>query len=137
MTLPGAPLAEKWVSALFSKLKAIYGQRWVDRFSTEMDIALASEEWAKGLRGMTPEQISAALDVCRTEHSWPPGSPAEFRQRGVVKMAPCHRLAAKPLSRPKADPETAKQELRRMRNIMRQVARVSLWARLHGMRAYC
>lgn len=111
-------MPDVWISSLFSKIKAIFGNKWIDRFHSEADIALAREEWAKGLRGMTAEQISAALDICRTEMTWPPDSPGQFRSLGIVKLAPCHRIVARKLPRPQGDPEAARLELKRMRNII-------------------
>ena len=67
-------LPAHWVSALFKKFQVRYGHK----FTTSIDglESLAIDEWAKGLSGVTGEQIKHGLEVWAGE--WPP-SLAEFR----------------------------------------------------------
>lgn len=131
------PLSEDWISALFAKLKAIYTNRWTDRFCSERDVQLARSEWSEGLRGMTGDQIKAALERCRIEYEWPPSSPAEFRNRGVLRLTGAHRPAEIRHLPKKSSGLSGEGELKRIRKVLRQAANVSIWSRLNGHRIYC
>lgn len=67
----------------------IYGHRWTSAFGETADDAGAGETWAKGLAGITPEQLRDGLLACVVSADpWPPTLP-EFRARclGIPPLA--------------------------------------------------
>ena len=70
-------LPVEWIQALFTKLKAIWGEKWTKNISDDV-LAIAIEEWRESLAGLTGEDIKYALNIARNQLEWPP-SIAEFR----------------------------------------------------------
>lgn len=69
-----APQSERVMTRLWLRMTKIYGHRWTAGFGESDD-----GTWAKGLRGMSPEQIAFGLSRCvERGDSWPPTLP-EFR----------------------------------------------------------
>lgn len=64
-----------WTSALFKKIQARYGTKWVA--SIEGIEELAIKEWSAGLKGLSGAQIKHGLDSLEGE--WPPSLP-EFKR---------------------------------------------------------
>lgn len=78
-------------------------------------------EWAKGLEGLTGEQIRQGLEAW--DAAWPPSLP-EFRKACVGERGGLHNTAAyrpfpKALPKPKAKPEIAQAALDDMRRGLR------------------
>lgn len=68
----------RWSAALLARFSIIWPRQWADTTKgTNMEAMEA--EWAKGISGLTGEEIKAGIDHCREYSSWPP-SIAEFRQ---------------------------------------------------------
>jgi hypothetical protein len=72
-----ARLSEKWIRALFAKFSVIWPSAWANVVD-KVDLPALEAEWSIGLHGLSGEQIGAAIDHCRTHHTWPP-TIAEFR----------------------------------------------------------
>ena len=71
----------RWSAALLSRFSVIWPKAWADVTAlTPHELLVA--EWAKGLDGLTAEEIRQGLDHCRSNLTWPPAI-AEFR-------AACH-----------------------------------------------
>jgi len=111
-----------WVSALFKRFQAIYGQRFTSRIDGIE--AAAVREWAGALHGLNGDQIQAGLLKCATrklepgQEDWPP-TPAEFRALCLPeKRDPIHRDYVA-LPRPPQDPGTIERALRRMHELLR------------------
>lgn len=67
----------------------IYGHRWTSAYGETADDAGAGETWAKGLAGITGEQLGEGLKAClASADPWPPTLP-EFRARclGIPSLA--------------------------------------------------
>jgi hypothetical protein len=64
--------------ALFTRLEVIYGRKWSQMVKDDEFATLMESEWFEALEGVTPDQIKAALDICRQKLEWPP-SIAQFR----------------------------------------------------------
>lgn len=73
---PGLP--DNWISALFSRMTAIYGRRWTDSFplngqqDPESVMSAAKAEWQSALIGVTGEQIKRGIEHCRDKLTFPP-----------------------------------------------------------------
>lgn len=67
-------LKEIWIAALFERFHARYGNRWVSAIEKIEKVAVS--EWAKGLAGVTGEQIKNGL--AKLDNHWPP-TMTEFR----------------------------------------------------------
>ncbi|MEW6647826.1 MAG: hypothetical protein AB1450_11545 [Pseudomonadota bacterium] len=91
-------LETRWVDALFAKLGARYGHKWISAFPSADAIDLAKAEWGARLAGISGEEIRRGLDTWRNE--WPP-SVDEFRNACRPATIASHAPA------PKALPETA------------------------------
>ncbi|MFA4660196.1 hypothetical protein P2A10_17530, partial [Xanthomonas perforans] len=66
----------------------IYGTRWTSGFGADPSTG-AGSTWAKGLAGVTAQQLGAGLTACiAAADPWPPTLP-EFRARclGVPSLA--------------------------------------------------
>ena len=67
----------QWSAALLSRFSVIWPKAWADLTAlTPHDLLVA--EWARGLEGLSAEQIRHGLDQCRANCPWPPAI-AEFR----------------------------------------------------------
>lgn len=112
---------QTWVSALFKRFQAIYGQKFTSRIDGIEHLAV--REWATGLSGLTGRQIKTGIEKCLTrklapgKEDWPP-TPAEFRSMCLPeRLEPIHRSYIS-LPKPIQDPEVAKQALACMRELM-------------------
>ena len=66
-----------WSTALLSRFSIIWPKAWADLTAlTPHDLLVA--EWARGLEGLSAEEIRHGLDYCRANLAWPPAI-AEFR----------------------------------------------------------
>ena len=70
-------LLMKWVAALLARFAVIWPKAWADSLAG-LDLNLLRAEWAKGIEGLTGEEIRHGIDHCRANNTWPP-SIAEFR----------------------------------------------------------
>ena len=95
--LPPQPRRTLWL-----RMADIYGSRWTSAYGEDPD-GSAGETWAKGLAGVTPQQLADGLTASiASADPWPPTLP-EFRARclGIpplaqVKLALRDEGAAKP-----------------------------------------
>lgn len=114
-------IPEAWTAALFSKLQARYGNRWLSSYPGRL-AKIAMAEWSQGLAGMTGEQIKRGLDTWDSQ--WPPSLP-EFRAACRGESADwAHRGAAyrpfrKALPKPKANKTLVASQLAKMREVLR------------------
>lgn len=76
-SLPDNGLLMKWATALLARFAVIWPKAWADSLAG-LDIHMLTAEWAKGLEGLTGEEIRHGIDHCRANNTWPP-SIAEFR----------------------------------------------------------
>lgn len=65
-------------------MEAIYGRKWLDQYPNESIDSLTRDEWAKAISNLSAEQIGFGLEVCATDHQWPP-TPAEFIKASTDK----------------------------------------------------
>ena len=66
----------------------IYGHRWASAFG-DNPAGSAGQTWAKGLAGISPQQLAAGIGACiASAQPWPPTLP-EFRQMclGIPSLA--------------------------------------------------
>lgn len=116
----GFPVA--WVSALFKRFQAIYGQRFTSRIDGIEQAAI--REWAVGLQGLTGDQIKAGIERCVTrtlepgEQDWPP-TPAEFRMMCLPEKTPAYHRDYVALPKPLQDPDVVARSLAAMRGMLR------------------
>lgn len=76
-SLPDNGLLMKWATALLARFAVIWPKAWADSLAG-LDIHMLTAEWAKGLDGLTGEEIRHGIDHCRANNTWPP-SIAELR----------------------------------------------------------
>ena len=87
---------------LWLRMADIYGPRWTSAYGDDPD-GTAGETWAKGLAGVTPQQLATGLTASiASADPWPPTLP-EFRARclGIpslpqVKLSLRDEASAKP-----------------------------------------
>jgi len=77
------------VLRLFSKFQVIYGHKWLSIIDTDELLALAVEEWAERLHGLTGEEIKHGISMLEGE--WPP-TPHGFRE--LCTGSDMHKSAA-------------------------------------------
>ncbi len=76
------PQPERVMDKLWMRMAKIYGHRWTASFGDSDD-----GTWAKGLRGLTGEQIALGLSRCvERGEAWPPTLP-EFRALCTPSLA--------------------------------------------------
>ncbi len=73
------------INMIFTRFKAIYGNRFESTFGDENQVRLTKREWGYSLQDITEDRLALALHKCKEKHSWPP-SIAEFIQ--LLKPAP-------------------------------------------------
>src|SRR5690606_24389157 len=72
-------LAPTAVRTLWTRMAEIYGHRFTSPFGDSE--SHAARTWAKGLAGVTPQQLANGLEACIVSADpWPPTLP-EFRAR--------------------------------------------------------
>ena len=94
-------LSEKWITALFARLRGIYMDKWDRCFHSEEELAASKFEWSEGLAGMDGDAIKRAIEHCRLNIKWPP-SIAEFVEAGKIARQVHDPLLPKP---PKVKPD--------------------------------
>ena len=67
----------KWAAALLARFAVMWPKAWADSLAG-LDLNMLRAEWAKGIAGLSGEEIRHGIDHCRTHNPWPP-SIAEFR----------------------------------------------------------
>lgn len=66
------------IDALWMAMADVYGHRWTSAYGTDPAQG-AGATWARGLSGLTPEQVGQGVDACiASSEPWPPTLP-EFR----------------------------------------------------------
>lgn len=75
-----APLSAGMMATLWVRMTQMYAHRWTSPHGESPDLPTSSAgTWAKGLAGMTGEQLAAGLKACIVRADpWPPTLP-EFR----------------------------------------------------------
>jgi hypothetical protein len=64
-------LSTALLDKFWARMSEIYGHRWVSSYG-----AAPSDTWARGLAGMTREQLARGLAAClKTGYEWPPTLP--------------------------------------------------------------
>lgn len=69
-------MAGSAVSAIFAILHARYGHKWLSACPPGEIMAIALDEWSRGLAGYSPDEVKRGLDSW--EGDWPPSLP-EFK----------------------------------------------------------
>ena len=118
---PSTGFPQTWVSALFKRFQAIYGQK----FTSKIDgiEKLAVREWSIGLDGLTSSQIKAGLEKCLTrkiepgEQDWPP-TPAEFRAMCLPERVPAIHRDYVALPKPPQDQDVIERSLASIRDAL-------------------
>lgn len=86
---PQLPLPATQRRTIWVRMAEIYGHKWTSAYGETADDGGAGETWAKGLAGITPEQLGEGLKAClASADPWPPTLP-EFRARclGIPSLA--------------------------------------------------
>lgn len=81
-------LSSKALRTLWERMAEVYGHRWTSAYGEDAE-AGAGITWAKGLAGITPQQLAAGLSSSiASADPWPPTLP-EFRARclGIPPLA--------------------------------------------------
>jgi hypothetical protein len=69
-------------TALFTRLRAIYGSRWSSCYASPEAVELAIAEWADLVERMTDQQLQSGIEWAKACSPWPP-SLAEFVHAGL------------------------------------------------------
>ena len=101
----------QWTVAIFKRLQARYGTKWVASIDGIEEEAI--EEWSKGLAGLTADQIAHGLKSWQSD--WPP-SMSEFVKACKDIKAACHKPFPK-LEVLKSDKITAKEAINNMKKL--------------------
>lgn len=71
-------LADRVIERLWERMGEIYGHRWPSSYGDDA-LKGAGRTWAKGLAGITPDQVADGISACMASaEPWPPTLP-EFR----------------------------------------------------------
>lgn len=99
-------LTEKHITLLWERMAKIYGHKWTSSFGNIDD-----GTWLKGLWDVSPEQVAAGLEKCRTgKDEWPPTLPM-FRAMCLPEKVPAIHRDYVALPKPPQDPDVAKKSL--------------------------
>ncbi len=101
-------MTDRHIRVLWERMAKIYGHKWVSSYG-EMD----DGTWLTGLGDVTPEQVGAGLEKCRTSaEPWPPTLP-EFRAMCLPakRLTAAHNEASGRLPAPKVTPEVAREHM--------------------------
>jgi hypothetical protein len=100
---------------LFSKLGAMYPQRWANCFKTDAAIQDWRDTWAEAFdeERIQPHQVKAGISECRKLYDWPPSLTEFIKACRAVKPA-AHRDFPLALTH-KSSPEVNREGLRRLR----------------------
>ena len=72
-------MPQHWQTALFERFKAIYDNKFTDKYSTIAELDAAQKEWGEALVDLTGNEIKRGIESCRDTKAWPP-SIAEFKE---------------------------------------------------------
>lgn len=73
------------INMIFTRFKAIYGNRFESTFGDEGQVRLTKREWGYSLKTVTEDRLALALHKCKEKYAWPP-SIAEFLK--LLKPSP-------------------------------------------------
>ncbi len=125
MSSPSNALPLPFVDRLFDRLVAIYGAQRVGAMWHGTDIGSVKEVWAQQLGRYQPATIAAALQrLVDGGDGWPPTLPefVEVCRQAALGRAQSQNVAALPApGNGYTDIETAKANLERIREMVRQV----------------
>jgi hypothetical protein len=68
------------MKSLFLAFGSTWGPKWTDHLAG-LDVTAMAADWAEDLGGLTQDQITAKLKICRRTLAWPP-CPAELIAAG-------------------------------------------------------
>lgn len=80
-----APIPGGWLRRVWERMAAIYPHKWTSAMGVSPNaedgsLTVYGDTWAKGLAGLTPEELGVGLEACiRRDDRWPPVL-AEFRE---------------------------------------------------------
>ena len=79
---------EKWVSALWQRMKDVYGQKWTSLFQGAEAIESWRITWGQGMAGFSAEQWSHGVSRMATAYpEWPP-TLGQFRELCFIPQKP-------------------------------------------------
>ena len=117
-------LRDALVVNLWERMVHLYGHKWSSSMGDSAHrtgtLTSTADTWARGLSGVTAEQIAAGLRRCLDrEDAWPPTLP-EFRKLCTQRLHTdlAHRPFPPALPKPLVDPAVAQGELAKMREIL-------------------
>jgi len=107
-------LPTHWITELFKVFQARYLAKWTSSIAGIEERAVL--EWAKGLNGLSGEQIKHGLDNWNCD--WPP-TMNEFKQCCNPRIEPCHKEFDKKLLLPrlKASDEVVEKQREKLRKL--------------------
>lgn len=125
-TLKKTALSRSWVSALFKKFQARYGNKWTSNYDGIIEFAI--DEWAEGLGQLNGQQLNNGLETWNSD--WPPSLP-EFvntclgknkNEYGLEYVPEYHRKTTKKLlesdSSKKKRIETGKTHMSKIKGLL-------------------
>lgn len=66
----------QWIDRMFQRFAGMYGKHWLDMW-VGIDLAGVKQVWSEELAGLSPQEIAAGMEACKTR-TFPPTLP-EFR----------------------------------------------------------
>src|SRR5579859_1260318 len=112
---PQDGVPQRWVLELFKRMGRMWGNAFLEKWPQD-DLHGVQIEWARGLRKLSPSELKSGVDALLTL-KFPPSLPAFY---GLCKQMRLHEMprAEALTDQTKADPETVRANLERMREIL-------------------
>ncbi|MCO1396397.1 hypothetical protein [Burkholderia cenocepacia] len=112
---PADAVPEHWVTELFKRMGRMWGNAFLEKWPQD-DLQGVKIEWARGLRKLSTSELKSGVDALLTL-KFPPSLPEFY---GLCKQMRLHEMprAEALTDQTKADPETVRANLERMREII-------------------
>lgn len=112
---PQDAVPEHWVTELFKRMGRMWGNAFLEKWPQD-DLQGVKIEWARGLRKLSTSELKSGVDALLTL-KFPPSLPEFY---GLCKQMRLHEMprAEALTDQTKADPETVRANLERMREIL-------------------
>ena len=104
------------IDILFQRMGDIYGKQWTMRFSNQLTLNSAKQEWANGLSKLSGQQIKNGLQECVfSGKEWPPSLPKFITYCTAQDLSAAQSLFVKLPSGKKANLSVVKENMKKIR----------------------
>lgn len=99
-------IEKEWIQRIFKRFDEIFGEKFLNQFTSENDFDLEVLKWQAALMGCTAEEIGKVLNLCKNGYILSPPNFIEFYHYAKGFKQP---IKPKPLFLPDMTPGMSKQ----------------------------